>query len=427
MIRFMPAETCHMKVLLLSPFFYPEAISTGKYNTALAEALVEAGAKVQVVASHPLYPFWKPTFSDTKLTQVTIVRGGAWVRYPRAMLLRRAVFEAWYACHVLKTICLKRFDPDIVVGVFPPTLFFCLTSLLFRSRVRRVGIVHDFQSTLAFPQDAGPVRRLLRQAVRALDRKSFQMCDTLVVLSNAMARAAVKDYDVRVDQTIVAYPFVTMMPRKEIGQELAALLPDGVHHVVYSGALGNKQNPFALFDFFRIAAAHLRRVQFHICSAGPIFEELCSRHSGNPTEGLYLRSLVDEANLWELYCRSTIQVIPQAEGSADACLPSKLPNIVASGCLMLAICDSNSELAQIVSQCCGTSVSMWDRNVLLAALESLLDRAQKQTAAERRRNAAQLVSKYFDINATVKAVLGLSRDKDEPAGMVARSQTQGYL
>jgi colanic acid biosynthesis glycosyl transferase WcaI len=410
-----------MKVLLLSPFFYPEAISTGKYNTALAEALVDAGAKVQVVASHPLYPSWKPTFSDAKLDQVTIVRGGAWLRYPRAMLLRRAVFEVWYTFHVLKTMCLKRFNPDLVVAVFPPTLFFYVVSALFRSGVRRVGIVHDFQSALAFSQDPGPFRRLLRQTVRALDRKSFQRCDTLVVLSNAMARAAVKDYDVRSDQTIVAYPFVTMMPRQETGKELAAVLPDGVQHVVYSGALGNKQNPFALFDFFQIATAQFPDVHFHICSAGPIFEELCSRHSRSPAEGLHLRSLVDEANLWELYCRSTIQIIPQADGSADACLPSKLPNIVASGCLILAICDSNSELAQIVRQCWGTSVSIWDSEVLFAALESLLDRAQKQTAAERRRKAAHLVSKYFDINATVKAVLGLSREEDEPVETVAKS------
>lgn len=48
------------KILLLSPFFYPELISTGKYNTSLAKALVKHGHSIEVVTSFPLYPTWRP-------------------------------------------------------------------------------------------------------------------------------------------------------------------------------------------------------------------------------------------------------------------------------------------------------------------------------------------------------------------------------
>src|SRR5579872_6696410 len=99
------------KVLLLSPFFHPESISTGKYNTVLAESLVKRGAEVEVITSHPFYPAWRPVYSQATLDHVSIIRGGDWVRYPRAMMLRRLVFESWYAFHVLWTISFKRFQP----------------------------------------------------------------------------------------------------------------------------------------------------------------------------------------------------------------------------------------------------------------------------------------------------------------------------
>ena len=395
-----------MKVLLLSPFFYPEEISTGKYNTALAQALLDAGADVQVIASHPLYPSWRPTFSRATLKSIAVIRGGAWMRYPRAMLLRRFAFEIWYLCHATWTIWSRQLKPDVVLAVFPPTLFFALAPILFSSRTRRVGIVHDFQSRLGFLQDESLVSRFLRQGVRSIDRASFHFCDTLVVLSKAMARIAAEEYNVPPDRILVAYPFVTVQSPDGQPTELAAVLPDGVQHVVYAGALGKKQNPDALFNFFTVAAARFPEVQFHIFSAGPIFEDLRKRNSTGPIGRLHLHPLVAEACLRELYSRSTVQVIPQAEGSAEACLPSKLPNIIASGCLALAICDGQSELAEIVGQYCGTSVSTWRPDLLLIALESLLARARFQSAEDRRRGAANLISTCFNINGVVRAVFG---------------------
>ena len=42
-------------ILVLSPFFYPEPISTGKYNTDIALKLQEEGHKVTVVYDFPIF------------------------------------------------------------------------------------------------------------------------------------------------------------------------------------------------------------------------------------------------------------------------------------------------------------------------------------------------------------------------------------
>lgn len=392
-------------MLLLSPFFYPEPISTGKYNTILAQALVEAGAEVEVITSHPVYPAWKPVRSEATLDHMSIIRGGLWVRYPRSMVLRRLVFEMWYAFHVLWTLWLKRFQSDVVVAVFPPTLFFGFAQLFLPTKVRYVGIVHDFQSALGLSHNNGLVYRYLRRIVRSVDRKSFQSCQFLIVLSKAMARIAIQEYAVSPDRVIVAYPFVSVTPHPETPTSLAAVLCDGVQHVVYSGALGRKQNPYLLFKFFRAAAERLPNVQFHIFSEGPIFGELRKMHMSDPVGGLKFHGLVPEVDLAELYSRSTVQVVPQMDGSTDACLPSKLPNIVASGCATLAICDADSELAHIVGQCSGLAVSTWQTDTLIAQLEVLLELASRQTTDERRSIAEPIVSAYFNIDKVVSSVL----------------------
>jgi colanic acid biosynthesis glycosyl transferase WcaI len=70
------------EVLILSPFFYPEPISTGKYNGLVAEGLSKQGAKVTAICSYPIYPDWVPQRNPTELPGVTALRGGAWPSMP---------------------------------------------------------------------------------------------------------------------------------------------------------------------------------------------------------------------------------------------------------------------------------------------------------------------------------------------------------
>ena len=132
-----------MRILLLSPFFFPEQISTGKYNTFLAQALVLAGHDVTVVASHPIYPSWRAEINNATLPGIEIKRGGGRITYPRSAMLRRAILELWYAWYALTSYFRLGSRPDIVIPIFPPSLFFMLLHWLMPRSVCRVGIVHD--------------------------------------------------------------------------------------------------------------------------------------------------------------------------------------------------------------------------------------------------------------------------------------------
>lgn len=403
-----------IKVLLLSPFFYPETISTGKYNTVLAEALVAAGASVEVITSHPFYPGWKPVPSTAELGRVSIIRGGQRVRYPSVMIWRRLVLEIWYTMHACWTIVRRRPSTDIVIGVFPPNLFFCFVPAILHSRVKKIGIVHDFQATLGV-EGSGVFKRYLRWLVKTIERKSFRRCDTLITLSRAMERRASCEYGIDPVRLLVAYPFVSIESTPGRKTNLEAILPEDCLHIVYSGALGKKQNPMGLLGFFRAAAWRLPNVRLHIFSEGPIFNEMKKMNAENPAMGVHFHGLVAPEDLEELYARSTIQVIPQAEGSEDACLPSKLPNILATGCAVFGICASGSELAEVIHRCSGLSVSSWEPDVLVDELGHFLKQVTRQSREERRELAAPILSSQFSLGCLVRTLLSSDdRDLTEP-------------
>ena len=91
-------------IVIISPFFFPEPISTGKFNTDVALKLQEEGHQVTVLCSHPFYPDWKTRYSSEKLEGITIIRGGNKIKYPNKISLRRIVLEIWYALFILKNI-----------------------------------------------------------------------------------------------------------------------------------------------------------------------------------------------------------------------------------------------------------------------------------------------------------------------------------
>ena len=112
-------------VLLFSPIFHPEKISTGRYNTFLALALQRAGNDVVVVCSYPFYPEWiVTTYHCDAPIGIRVLRGGKHLRYPRSQVIRRLLLEIWFYFFSRKSI--RKFgdrDIDLVIDIYPPNLF----------------------------------------------------------------------------------------------------------------------------------------------------------------------------------------------------------------------------------------------------------------------------------------------------------------
>ncbi len=373
-------------ILIISPFFYPELISTGKFNTDMVIALKEAGHKVTVLCSHPIYPKWIPEESLATLEGVTIVRGGKNVKYSKRPFLRRVVLEVWFSCYILRNIFRAQKKADIVIPVFPPSLAFYLVLPFINKGIEKVGMVHDLQEVYSKGKK-GFVNKIVSFLINKVEGTTFRKCNKLIFLSEEMKNTAKEFYNLDENKLIVQYPFATI--NNKVTNDLESILPSNIHNIVYSGALGEKQNPKGLYNFYKYASKRLDNVKFHIFSQGQIFEELEKR---NENSNIHFHNLVPRKNIEELYKRSTVQIVPQLSGTSKGSLPSKLPNLLASGCKILFITDKDSEVDFLFKQYGLDKIATsWENKDLLESLKYLLNKGN-EALDEQKKVAKELFS-----------------------------------
>jgi glycosyltransferase involved in cell wall biosynthesis len=332
------------------------------------------------------------------------------------------VLELWFGASVLVRAWRLRSDTDVAVAILPPSLFGLALNLLLPRRVRRVAVVHDLQGELAV-QKRSLLRRAIARAIHAVESRVFRSQDLCVFFSTDMARVAKASYHLNDSRVAVQYPFITLPGRPEwdaransganFGPDsdsnlhsLDATFPPGPLHVVYSGALGYKQNSFELVASMQAAAERFPGVQFHVLSGGPLFDELRFKYENLPDPRVLFHPLVDEEDIAELYARSAIQIVPQAEGTESGALPSKLPNLMAAGVFLLAVCAGSSEVARLVQQAgTGSIVEHWNCDLFLAKLGEALEVVRREPASARRARVALLLDQ-FSVASMACVVLG---------------------
>lgn len=391
------------RLLLLSPFFHPEPISTGKYNTFLAKVLVRKGICTDVICFHPLYPGWHPCRTKDGLPGVCIYRGGIRARYPNGAALRRAALEFGFILHILRhSGRIKRYSH--IVAVLPPMLFLPLVRLFAGRHARVIAIVHDLQGVMA-GIGAGKERQNVVRMVRFLEGVVLKCSHRIIALSNAMATFLSESYEIPSSKIKVCWPFVSM-DSQQTRRRLSHLFARDKKHVVYSGALGNKQNPEGLISFFLYLVHRRSDVVCHVFSGGPIFEALRRRREMECSR-LVFHDLVQDQDLFELYLRSHIQVIPETKGYSAGAVPSKLPNLMAAGVPILYIGEKNSDVWRVIQAYdAGVCADSWEPEVLSASVDRLLQESAGRSHADRRLVFQKTLADIFSIEALLKELIG---------------------
>jgi len=383
------------KILILSPFFYPEPISTGKFNTDFAKKLQEEGHQVTVLCSHPFYPEWKTKFSSETLENIKIVRGGEKIKYSKKVSLRRLVLELWYAYFILKNIKKYQKHIDIIIPIFPPSLAFCFASFFIKKEVKKIGIIHDLQIIYSL-QKKGFFSNLISFFIKKVEKFCFKSCDKLIFLSDEMKKEAVNIYSIRKEKCEVQYPF-TSINDISISDNLKNILPKNQHNIVYSGALGEKQNPHELLKIFAFISKNIPNIVCYFFSQGPIFEEL---KKINNNKKIHFYPLVKKEDIQELYSRSSIQIVPQLPNTSNGSLPSKIPNILVSGTKVLVITDKNSELELLFKKYnLQKVITSWDKRVIELSIRELLDQKIDLNIQK------SIAQKLFNINSLIGKVI----------------------
>ncbi|MGC6285570.1 MAG: glycosyltransferase family 4 protein [Polaribacter sp.] len=382
------------RILILSPHFFPEPISTGKFNTELAISLRDQGYEVSVLCYHPVYPGWQINPTNEQLEGIRIHRMGKRVYLPKQQFLIRLILEISYAINVLLNYKKLTKNVDIILPVFPPSLaFYFLRNRLSKS-IHKVGMIHDLQEVYS-QKNKGSVYKLVSRFINHVEKKCYQSCDKIIFLSGEMKTKAQELYQLNPDRLFVQYPFITL--EDKVTDDLNHIFTKNKIHITYSGALGEKQNPWKLYEFFDQASKQIEDSEFHIFSQGDIFEGLKKE---NKNSKIKFYPLVPKENIRELYQKSHVQVVPQKEGTSIGSLPSKLPNLLAANVRVLLITDPESELYRFFKeQNLSTVATSWEIRGLIKTLQNLL---QSTTGYSHQRKIAE---KFFTIQQMVGRIL----------------------
>lgn len=385
-------------ILLISPFFYPELISTGKFNSDMVIALRDQGHHVKVLCFHPFYPKWKTEISEEKIDNIDIIRGGRNNIYTQKNTVRRFILELSFAIFVFRKIVKHQKKIDIIIPVFPPSLAFYTVLPFLRKGIKKVGIIHDLQEVYS-KNKKGILYKWIGKIIHHIEKKGFRDCDKLIFLSEEMKNVAKESYQLNTSKLKVQYPFVTInVTEKEVQNALEEILPNDIKHIVYSGALGEKQNPKELYNVFNYCSEKLPKLRFHVFSQGSRFDEL---KINNENAKIKFHDLVAKENIEELYQRSFIQFIPQSPGTSKGSLPSKLPNLLASKCNIICITDSGSEIDRLFkNHQIQKALTSWNEELILNSIEEFL---LEKTPNYIKQN--KISDELFHINSMINSIL----------------------
>jgi len=398
------------RLLIFSPFFFPELISTGKYNTELVKNLINNDVSVDVVTSFPLYPEWKPKYCSDTLDGVTVYRGGLHVKYSNKTVIRRFILELWFFWYCARVLLKfrRQYDYDIVVPIFPPNIFMFVVNYILPKSTSKVCIIHDLQGIMA-SSTKNKWRAVVSKLIFYIERAAINKCEKVICLSHSMKDVLIEKYGITAKKCSVHYPFPTINMTSSVGSGLKDILPDNIINVVYAGALGEKQKPKELLEIFRLLASTNNNVACHIFSKGPHFDSIVNEYlKSTSQEKVYFHDLIPTEQLPELYQRSTIQIVPQTEGVGAGAFPSKLPNILKAGVPVFAICDKNSELVSVLNRTFASKVvNNWEKSFVVCELNHFITDVSGQSHKNIRMMNSEFLDQNFNINNLTHDILSV--------------------
>lgn len=340
--------------------------------------LAKAGHQVRVVCGTPSYPYWKvhPAYGRFRFWRV-IENGVRVIRLPHYVPavpngIRRLVHLGSFAVLAFVVLCalMVRRRPNAVVAIVPSTLA-AIVARLCAKLFRLPFWVHvqDLEAEMAIA--TGQIGRspwiiAVARAVQRLALRGDRVSSISPAMCQHLADKQVSRHEI-VEFRNWARPDVVPINRPspyraewEVERRFVAL---------YSGNIAAKQGVEIIAQTARLLA-HRRDLLFVVCGDGPRKRELAQ--SVADCDNIRLFDLQPAERLGDLLGLATVHLLPQMAGAADLVLPSKLPNMLASGRPVVATVAHETDLGRELREC-GLIVPPHDADAFASAISRLLD------------------------------------------------------
>jgi colanic acid biosynthesis glycosyl transferase WcaI len=386
-----------MRVVVCGINYAPEKIGIAPCNVALCEHLAGKKNDVTMLTAFSYYPRWKKRKEDVRrlfgsetINGVRVLR--CWHYVPERLTPAKRIFHefSFVASSFLRALCLPR--PDLWIVVSPPLLSTIAIRLICFLRGGRYLLhLQDLQPDAAIHLGMIRSTRLIR-VLRAAEWGGYSGAWRISVITGGMRDVLCKRGVAR--EKIIHFPNGAYPVKAPAEGEfrVAYRVSRESFLVVYSGNIGVKQGLHGIVESFR----HVRNnaVQLIVCGEGAEKRRLLEFASGMPN--VRSANLLEAEDYHKMLADANLMIVTMAPGSGSSFFPSKLFTACAAGKAIVAICDSDSELARIVeTNCCGVVVPHGDCKKLAATFDDL---AGSRDRVESMGRAAERLSQRFHWN-----------------------------
>ena len=395
------------RLLILTEYFYPDMISSGRVMTELAEGLVTAGFSVSVVCGQPSYLAHRGVLSREDWHGISVTRLSE-LRASRHSGLGRAANWTCFMLQCLFRLPLWRHKYERILVVTNPAPALSI-GWLFRLRhsAQFVAVVHD-----VFPENAIAIGRLrehslVARAMSSLNRVSLHSADVVVILGEDMKRLLCSHYGLALDRVRVIPNWAAEADSADTvgadGNWRQTLDLKERFLVLYAGNFGFLQDADRVIACLA-ACRSMADVLFCFVGAGGEYDRLCREEKNGSIPNLRVvpfQTGTRYASLLKLAGCGLVSLHPRLGGMA---VPSKVVGYMAAGVPMICLAGSGSDLADMVEGTgsgimCQSPEQFADAVRLMASNKQLRAQmaANGRRAAETKYSRSQCIATFAEV------------------------------
>lgn len=370
-----------MRILILSQYYYPEAVGAAIWVRQLAEGLCRRGHVVGVITALPNYPsgvvmpeYRRCWFRRESVGPVQVRRSWIYSSSSKSFGSRLLAFASFcVSCLGWLFSDLARFDAMYIITP-PMPLGISGWLLAWRCRSKVVLNIQDIYPDVAV--ELGILRRpLVIRFFKAMAALTYRIAGQIVVISEGFRDSMLAKGVPEAKLHVVANwtDLDALRPRSRDNKFRGDIAPGREFLLVYSGGLTHNSNLDPLIE----AARTLADTPFKLAIVG---EGVRKQHLDNLVATYKLRNVV-------FLPFQSLERYPDVLAAADmtaatlhaaatfASVPSKIYKQMAAGRPILAITGGPNELTRLVEEAnCGVAVPAGDLEALVRVLRDAMAR-----------------------------------------------------
>lgn len=371
-------------VLILSVVFPPDGVSTAHLMGELAEDLTKAGHQVSVISTQPHYnrdsvaqaeqplrPYWRRFLYESDFRGIRVLHTAMPAK--RGGFVQRLV--GWMSFHLLGLAAGLRSIPAPDVIIVPSPL---LTAGIVAWGIgsarggRYIYNVQELYPDLAVQM--GWIRNpFLIRILQRLERLVYAKADFTTGISKGICQRilekGVPSAKVRMIPNFVDIERMAPLPKENDFRREFGL--DGTFVVSYAGNMGLAQGLDTLVDVAELLRTE-NGIRFVLVGDGVLHRELKRRVQEQRMDNMEVIGHQPYARMPEIYAASDACLVPLLGEAGGTALPSKVFRIMACARPVLAICDPDSELAEVIQDAgAGLVVPPGESGLLAEAVREL--------------------------------------------------------